>query len=629
MNVKIFVSHRIDLNSVAVENDVFFPVRCGAVFDKRPAPDMAGDDTGDNISNKRESYCELTVQYWAWKNVQADYYGLCHYRRYLSFLPEDKKRLNEWSNYIVPRLDEDAIHQHQLDDEKGIKGFVANYDVVTMCPVELEKVHRASAYEQYEKDGVRLHIRDLDIMLDIIRERHPDYAEAAEKYIFGKKQYIGNIFIMRKELFFSYSQWLFDILAEFDKRVDMSDYSVEAYRTPGHLGERLFGIYYTWLQMQGGYRLAELPLLCFSDTAPYTTVQPAFGKNCVPIVMSSSQEYAKFCAITLQSLKDCAEPQNNYDIFILQRNIRADTQRRIQKIFEGLPNFSVRFINVKSYIERYNLYESPTISIETYFRLIIPELLGCFDKLLYLDGDLIIKRDVAQLYHTDIGDNWLGAVLDICEAGVTNGYDINSAQYVKDRMQLRTIWKQFNAGVLVLNNRAFCENFTTRYLLEFAEAGNFRFQDQDALNILCEEHIFWLDPRWNLFADPVDSYRGWVEQYAPRLAYQAFREAAKDPWIIHYAGNEKPWIYPEFEWADEFWSVAAKTAFYPDVLASGRTVAAPQPAAQAQGPRVVYSPISQKSRLRSLADILLPLGSKRRERLKALVPGLTNRIVES
>ena len=104
-------------------------------------------------------------------------------------------------------------------------------------------------------------------------------------------------------------------------------------------------------------------------------------------------------------------------------------------------------------------------------------------------------------------------------------------RYVTERMRLRTIWRQFNAGVLIINNRALRENFTTRYLLEFAEAGAFRFQDQDTLNILCEGHICWLDPRWNFFADPVESYRGWVEQYAPRQAYMAFREAAKDPWI--------------------------------------------------------------------------------------------------
>ena len=84
-DIKIFVSHRIDMEAETIDNPLYVNVRCGAVYDKRENIDMVGDDTGDNISEKRESFSELTVMYWAWKNVEADYYGLCHYRRYLSF----------------------------------------------------------------------------------------------------------------------------------------------------------------------------------------------------------------------------------------------------------------------------------------------------------------------------------------------------------------------------------------------------------------------------------------------------------------------------------------------------------------------------------------------------------------
>ena len=83
--IKIFVSNRIDMDSEAVENPLLIPIRCGAAADTRTAQTVQGDDTGENISRRRESFCELTVQYWAWKNVHSDYYGLCHYRRYLSF----------------------------------------------------------------------------------------------------------------------------------------------------------------------------------------------------------------------------------------------------------------------------------------------------------------------------------------------------------------------------------------------------------------------------------------------------------------------------------------------------------------------------------------------------------------
>ena len=87
-DIKIFVSHRIDQESELIDNPIYIPVRSGAVFDKRTDVKLLGDDTGDNICEKNKSYCETTTQYWAWKNVEADYYGLCHYRRYFSFADE-------------------------------------------------------------------------------------------------------------------------------------------------------------------------------------------------------------------------------------------------------------------------------------------------------------------------------------------------------------------------------------------------------------------------------------------------------------------------------------------------------------------------------------------------------------
>lgn len=73
-DIKIFVSHRIDLDSETIDNPLYVPVRCGAVYDEQEDVRMLGDDTGENISERRMSFCELTVQYWAWKNVKVDYY---------------------------------------------------------------------------------------------------------------------------------------------------------------------------------------------------------------------------------------------------------------------------------------------------------------------------------------------------------------------------------------------------------------------------------------------------------------------------------------------------------------------------------------------------------------------------
>ena len=87
-DIKIFVSHTSGSSNVRVRAPMFCHVMAGSDFQHGEIPkDMLADNTGDHISNRNRFYCELTTQYWAWKNMDADYYGFCHYRRYFSFAP--------------------------------------------------------------------------------------------------------------------------------------------------------------------------------------------------------------------------------------------------------------------------------------------------------------------------------------------------------------------------------------------------------------------------------------------------------------------------------------------------------------------------------------------------------------
>ena len=128
-DIKIFVSHRIDLDSETIDNPLFVPVRCGAVFDKRENITMLGDNTGDNISEKRMSFCELTVQYWAWKNVEADYYGLCHYRRYFSFSDKIWTETNIYNHIEEKILNKKFLDKYDVNYDK-VSRLLDEYDVI-------------------------------------------------------------------------------------------------------------------------------------------------------------------------------------------------------------------------------------------------------------------------------------------------------------------------------------------------------------------------------------------------------------------------------------------------------------------------------------------------------------------
>lgn len=604
--VKIFSTQRIDKKSIIIENNIITPIRCGAVYDKSKS-DIFGDNTGDNISEKRNSYCELTTQYWAWKNVEADYYGFCHYRRYFSF--NDKRfEADDWSTICMDFLDQKAIEKLCLDEDT-IYNKVTSYDVLAYEHVDLKKVGIKSVYEQY-KTGPKLYIKDLDYILEIIGHKYPEFSDAVKEYMNGTTCYLCNMFIMRKDLFNEYCKWLFDILKEFEQKVDMSYYSIEGLRTPGHLGERLFGIYYTYLKNQNKYKTCELQVATFADVSVIEELEPFYKKNNIPIVMSSSEYFMPYCGATIKSLIEHSTEENNYDIIILEKGVQDKTKKLIKKMIQGLSNFSIRFVNVSRWFNSYNLLEIRHISVETYFRLIIPELMNKFDKTLYLDGDLIIKTDIAELFNTDLKGYFLGGVVDIVGAGLVNGFDDNAKEYCIQKLRLKNRFMQFNAGVLVINIAELKKAYTSKYMLEFAQKGQFTFQDQDALNILCEGKIKWLDPSWNFFADEINGYRGYVASFAPKDLYKAYREAGKEPKILHYAGAEKPWFDPLYEYADEFWDILRRTPFY-DIVTHRRIVEngwwiANQAISNEKGNK-------SKSVIKRVINILLPQNTKRRK----------------
>lgn len=226
------------------------PIQVGAALGESHFPDFLHDDIGDNISAKNRSYCELTAQYWAWRNIEADCYGFFHYRRYLC--PNIKAKLpyrveQEVSLSLLDKLGyaefEQLIRQYDIIVPKGENMYV---------PV---REHYANAPFH--------HGEDLTLAEQIVRERHPEMIEAMEIYLSGTLCYFGNIHIMRCEVFHDYCAWLFPILEEFDQRTDISGYSLQEQRVDGYLAERLLGIYVTF--RRGELKTLELPRVHFYD----------------------------------------------------------------------------------------------------------------------------------------------------------------------------------------------------------------------------------------------------------------------------------------------------------------------------------------------------------------------------
>lgn len=206
------------------ENDVLLPLQVGRKIATSEVPYISGDNTGDNISHKNASYCELTGMYWLWKNMEADNYGLFHYRRLLDVKGKYKEPIypaqidvSDWSNEIFNKL-------------------MSEYDIILPNKDKFD----VNMYDRYKDAHF---IKDLDIVLDIIKRDYPQYVPAIDNCIHKNEEYCCNMFVIKKEIFNEYCEWLFDILGKAEKAIDISEYTPYQARIYGFLGERLLNIF--------------------------------------------------------------------------------------------------------------------------------------------------------------------------------------------------------------------------------------------------------------------------------------------------------------------------------------------------------------------------------------------------
>ncbi|KAB7790333.1 DUF4422 domain-containing protein [Bifidobacterium leontopitheci] len=248
-NIKLFVScHKPGIH--IPDNPLLQPIHVGAAISNVTLPGMLRDDGSDNISAKNRSYCELTAQYWAWKNVDADYYGFLHYRRYFNFSGKELPIHHEPFIFgdVVEERNDDATLKLLGNDEATMRRVIESHDFI--APTMAYAPDVKTVYEHYQYSAGH-HIEDLDTVLDIIKLKYPEIWPSAERYINQKGIYACNMFVMNRELFHEYSAFLFDVLAEHEKLTDISHYTAVARRVSGYLGERLCGMYLTYLYDKG------------------------------------------------------------------------------------------------------------------------------------------------------------------------------------------------------------------------------------------------------------------------------------------------------------------------------------------------------------------------------------------
>lgn len=548
-----------------IHNEIFQPIQVGTSLPGHQKLEsfLHDNDGEDNISDRNAMFCELTAQYWAWKNSTAKNIGFFHYRRYLSFNDHLKEQPDVWGSIIEPVLDAGLTEKYGWT-EKRINDLVEGYDIILPEARDIRLMPQSgkTAREQYVGSGF-LHDKDLDVMLGVLREKYPEYIPYAEQYLNSHQTYLNNMFVMRREIFNNYCEWLFDILFECDRRIDYSDYSIEAIRTPGHLAERLLNIYIAKLKSEDKYRIKELPTVVFLETKPFKQLMPVFSENNNAIVLSANDFYVPYIATVLASIREHASAQQNYDIIIMNKDITENNQKRLREIFKEHKNFSVRFLSLRRFEPRFRrFFLRGHFTVETWFRLLLPDILKEYDKVLYLDADLVVNADVAKLYQTNIDNYLLAACRDADTAGLYNGFEPDKKDYMDKVLKIRQPYDYFQAGVILFNLAKFREQFKVDEILRFAASYKWQLLDQDVLNYFTQGQVKFLDMAWNVMYDWHGIRLKEIIGRGPKYLRDEYVAAHANPKIIHYAGPEKPWNDPRVDYADIFWKYCRQSGFY-------------------------------------------------------------------
>ena len=602
-----------------LESSIWQPIQLGCANTAKRLPGMLYDDKGENISKLNPMYCELTAQYWAWKNMDAEYYGFCHYRRYFSFSSKEYQE-DLYGTLIEKYFDKSLVDKYNLDDAT-VEKLVQQYDVITTTRKDIRKMpgHFSSVMDHYKKAPL-LHGKDLQIMLDIIDEKYPEYSESAHKHCSGHVTSFCNMYILKKEIFFDYCEWMFGVLEEFCKRVDMTHYSTEALRTPGHLSERLFGIYYlNLLKKNPNVRTKELQCVFIENTEKQDVLAPAFAENSVPVVFAANDRFVPMFATCLRSVLDHISPQYNYDLVLLQSDVTNDNKQILLDMVKGYENVSLRFFDAARLLQNYKLKANAHISVETYYRFLIQAVLPDYDKILYLDCDLVANADVAELYQTDIEGYMLAAARDPDFLGQLNGANKGTQLYCKKEFIMKDPYNYFQAGVLLFNEKEMRKAYSLDQWLTFASKP-YKYNDQDVLNLYCEGRVKYLDMAWNMITDCDHTRVSNVIVYAPDAVQKEYKKAHAAPKLIHYAGFMKPWHRPTEDYANYFWDAAKRTPYYEELLfrlMDGVSYWAVFEDRKKHGIKGLKE--KAKRGLRKVADKLFPKGSQSRETLKVML----------
>lgn len=351
------------------------------------------------------------------------------------------------------------------------------------------------------------------------------------------------------------------------------------------------------------------------------SLTPAFERNNIPIVFNFSKSYVPQFTVCLLSAMRYFSEDNNYDIVILERALTKEHRAVIASIIEGHDNISVRYANPESFFKGMRYAFADRLPLEGFFRAAASFFLDQYDKIVYMDSDILVKRDMADLFYTDVGESYVAAVNDMVAQAFLNmrektPYAADFVYRAKYRMKLKNPANYFNSGVMLMNCAKIRQDFRWQDMMDYWKRVDYKSDDQDMFNSLFEGNVQYLDMAWNVFAKTNEDFAH-VYKKAPAETYQQYLEAREHPNVVHFITEVKPWCVGQGDFVLEFWKIARKSPYYEalvEQIAGFLT--------QSVSSYVMYQMEERKLRRRffrffkKIINAFLPLGTRRHEAVK-------------
>lgn len=292
------------------------------------------------------------------------------------------------------------------------------------------------------------------------------------------------------------------------------------------------------------------------------SISPAFKTCDKCIVFSANNSFVACTSVMIQSIIENSRPEHLYDIIIIYTSINQLNQSILCSMCDGYDNISIRCFNIDRYIKDTHFYTQnrASLSKEAYYRLFIPWLLDdSYHLSLYMDGDMVVERDLVDIFSIDLNDCLIAGVRDYW--GICNCY-IPGENKKSERMEigLPNFDDYIISATLIFNLDLFRKKYQLNDIYKYISQRNWLQHDQDIINVMCKDSIVFLSPTWGFMSDYGNNH------YLPQYLLDELSTVGDHPDVIHFGGGRKPWKFPYKDFDLIFWKYARHSPYFSFLL---------------------------------------------------------------